>query len=463
MCYNKQKSVNKIWSKTVKGSIGYSVVGTSGLFALLTFVSPSEQAKIISLFDETLKYALSTNNPNKSATTNHEQLAFLASTTKITYKIQDGQINADTILSSINTIAEKIDKGKRFYNNLKNHIYRPAVIEKEPDAPNGNWIYVNLTTKKAELRVGTATLETLDIVSIGKPGSYYETPGGMYTSSYKAENHYSSFGNVWMPYSVQIFGNFFIHGIPYNNNGERVSSSYSGGCIRLEDGDAKKIFDHVTNGTQIYITRDRTLNSPLILNADAVSKITSDIYVIYDLTNGDIIASKNENSPVTSDSLRKYLTASVSLEMQAQDKAVPPPSYKELETTTRREELSSLINQGNGEIIKWFAAPVGEKTFVSWMNQKSKALGMTDTVINEINSMPLTTARDEAMLLAHLYVFKSYLLGERFNPKDSELNKSFSVEKVNINNQFFDVGIVMHNSADIESDINSVLNGLSLQ
>ena len=107
----------------------------------------------------------------------------------------------------------------------------------------GKAIRVNLKTMTMRLYEDGKLTDTLPIINKGKPGSYWETPGGLFELSYKEANHFSSFGNVWMPYSIHFFGNFFIHGEPYDATGKKFTSLYSGGCIRLADANAKKVID----------------------------------------------------------------------------------------------------------------------------------------------------------------------------------------------------------------------------
>ena len=56
--------------------------------------------------------------------------------------------------------------------------------------------------------VSSTTLETLPIITKGKPGSYYETPVGEYEVGLKVTNILVLFGEVYMPYSVQFYANF---------------------------------------------------------------------------------------------------------------------------------------------------------------------------------------------------------------------------------------------------------------
>jgi lipoprotein-anchoring transpeptidase ErfK/SrfK len=88
-------------------------------------------------------------------------------------------------------------------------------------------------------------------VSTGRSGR--RTPSGTFTTGIKLRMHYSTlYDNAPMPYSVQVKGNYFIHG--YKHVPDRPASH---GCIRLPlDGDnpAKWFFEWVEPGTPITIT-----------------------------------------------------------------------------------------------------------------------------------------------------------------------------------------------------------------
>lgn len=145
-----------------------------------------------------------------------------------------------------------------YLNRNTNAEYVPASNTQSRDLTKTNntepekMIIADLLNMRISL-VGTSSLETLPIITKGRPGSYYETPVGEYEVGLKSRNHFSSLGEVYMPYSVQFYANFFIHGIPYHKDGTRVSSSYSGGCIRLADEDAKKVYDFVTPKMKILV------------------------------------------------------------------------------------------------------------------------------------------------------------------------------------------------------------------
>ncbi len=90
-------------------------------------------------------------------------------------------------------------------------------------------------------------------VSTGQQGR--RTPSGKFKAGSKEVMHYSSlYENAPMPWSVQVNGNYFIHG--FSSVPDHPASH---GCIRMPlDGDnpAKRFYDWVEIGTPITLTGD---------------------------------------------------------------------------------------------------------------------------------------------------------------------------------------------------------------
>lgn len=242
-----------------------------------------------------------------------------------------------------------------------------------------NHVVVNLGTMKVELRTATTTVETFDILSKGKPGSYYETIGGSFEHDYKIRKHFSSIGKVYMPWSIHVFGNYFIHGVPYYPDGREVSSEYSGGCIRLKNEDAEKVFNFVERGMPIILTqggiedfRPTETRTPLLQSMDMV----------------------------------RLMSAIVSLEVLSQDNVIRDIDG---ESTTRRKLLPKLL-AGDDSVSKTFAKAVGETAYLDYMNQKARSLGLTNTRFTSLSEPVATTEDDIARFNTYIRNYKSYLL-----------------------------------------------------
>jgi len=116
---------------------------------------------------------------------------------------------------------------------------------------------------------------------IGAIGNPYSgpTPQGGFDIKTKERNHFSSITHVWMPYSMQFQGDYFLHGWPYWPDGSRYESKYSGGCIRLEEDIAKEVFEWASIGVSLFIHDE----------SDGAIVFSSSV-----LENGDIVREKGE-------------------------------------------------------------------------------------------------------------------------------------------------------------------------
>jgi hypothetical protein len=240
-------------------------------------------------------------------------------------------------------------------------------------------VVINLASGEVFLHKADGTVEKLTIVTQGKPGSYYETIGGYYENDYKEKTHFSSFGHVYMPWSVHVFGNYFIHGIPYYEDGARVSSSYSGGCVRLLDEDAKRVYEFIDPGTPIVIMRTSE-------NEFAVTSPDSEHILSIETT--------------------ALMAAIISLETLKQDDLITLPDGT---TQTRLSSLESLIHYGDTSVADAYATSIGKDNFVHLMNEKARAIGLSSTVFTSTSKPTQTTKEDRERLLTYIRTYKSYL------------------------------------------------------
>jgi len=82
-------------------------------------------------------------------------------------------------------------------------------------------------------------------------GKWFQTPTGFFEIGVKREKFMSSIFPVWMEHAVQLYEDFFIHAIPYYQDGTRVTSKFSGGCIRLQDAVAQDFYNTVQRGDSV--------------------------------------------------------------------------------------------------------------------------------------------------------------------------------------------------------------------
>lgn len=97
-------------------------------------------------------------------------------------------------------------------------------------------------------------IKTYPVLSFRDFGKF-KTPTGNFTALMKEEKHFSSIGRVWMPWSIQFSGDYFIHGWPYYPDGTQVPQGYSGGCVRLATKDAEELYTFIKVGTPIIVVK----------------------------------------------------------------------------------------------------------------------------------------------------------------------------------------------------------------
>lgn len=272
------------------------------------------------------------------------------------------------------------------------YITYPSKTEAEKNSPyNDKEITEERREKYVLVNLKTDTITTynkgvtkiFNLVSQGKPGSYYETIGGEYTSDYKEPLHFSSIGHVYMPYSIHIFGNYFIHGIPYHEDGTKVSSAYSGGCVRVGDLDAEYLYDFIDKKTPIIITQGNKDDFiPTKENKEDVEKIKSE-------------------------SMTRLMVATISLEILTQDNEIIDIDGS---TTTRKTILKRLLKNKDTSVTEIYEEYFGENYFVETMNKKAKILGLTNTTFKDNISAAETTKEDLERFTNYIKIYKSFLL-----------------------------------------------------
>lgn len=266
---------------------------------------------------------------------------------------------------------------------------------------------------------------SVPILSKGKPGTRWETPAGLYSISSKEESHLSTIGDVYMPYSMQFFGNFFIHGWPTYPDGNAVPEGFSGGCIRLSTEDAQRVFGFADPGTPVLVQRTSGgENEQIQVREMKLPKLTAQSYLVADITRGDVFLERRADSQRPIASITKLVTALVSNESisYGKDIAIQPggvigsSDYKNIEKgdVFRSEDLIyPLLMESNNAVAHAFSDFYGTNAFTTAMNAKAKALDMKKTRFRDasgISASNVSTAEDLFKLAQYLYENASFVL-----------------------------------------------------
>ncbi|OHA62566.1 MAG: hypothetical protein A2556_01795 [Candidatus Vogelbacteria bacterium RIFOXYD2_FULL_44_9] len=315
--------------------------------------------------------------------------------------------------------------------------------------PVGKVIVADLRQMVLYLYNNGQLVSTSTVLAKGRPGSPWETPVGEYGIKTKEAKHFSSIGKVWMPYSMQFFGNFFIHGWPYDSRGKAVPVTYSGGCIRLSDLDAKKVYDFADMSTAVLVFgSDKILpkvastslsslgvaslaSSYLSLKNPDKMPMSAESYLVADIDTGEVIIEKNKDRILPIASVTKLMTALVSLETinQLEMTTIKKESYKTYSKTGRlylNEKVTigdliyPLLLESSNMSAEALAQSRNRTSFLNQMNEKAKAIGMANTSFDDPSGLSennISTASDLFKQARYIYKYKKYIFDITKEPK----------------------------------------------
>lgn len=361
----------------------------------------------------------------------------------------------------------------------------------------GKFISADLLEMTLTLYENGLKLKSFPVVSKGKPGSHWETPTGRYTINSKTPDHFSSIGKVHMPYSMQFYGNFFIHGWPYYPDGTPVPEGFSGGCIRLSTENAKEVYAFADVDTPLYVFEvERRVSaqklSQLAVDAGVKPKINARAYFVADIDTGDILLSKNARKRYAIASITKLMTAVVANETIAYNRtiAINGDEY------ALGDLYYPLFLRSSNVTAEAIASELGRKRFLNEMNAKAKALEMYATSFDDASGLSersMSTAWDLYHLLRYVYEKKKFVLeisrtqqmtitgengrkwtvqnhnryssdpmfvGGKLGYTEAALQTSASIFTVLIDGQMRNIAVIVLGTPDWKGDTKTVINWL---
>jgi D-alanyl-D-alanine carboxypeptidase len=247
----------------------------------------------------------------------------------------------------------------------------------------------------------------------------------------KEENHFSSFGHVYQPWSLAFQGNFFIHGWPYYPNGTPVASSYSGGCVRLSSEDARAVYDLAERGMPVLVyaeefaADDFKYPAPAGGGASTLRGLSAREYLAADLKNNYVFLAQGSTAEVPMASITKLMTALIAAEYINLDATTTVSAVAVYDTDTTRPRLKAgdrinayqllypLLAESSNEAANALAEYLGRERFVNLMNRKAAALGMTATRFTDPSGLDdgnISNSEDLFALAKYLLNNRSFIL-----------------------------------------------------
>lgn len=294
----------------------------------------------------------------------------------------------------------------------------------------GKFVLADLQKMELSLFQNGDLINKFKIASVGKEGKPWETPRGNFVVLGKEENHLSSITRVWMPYSLQFLGNYFIHGWPYYESGELVGEGFSGGCIRLKTDDAQVVYNFASLGTRLAVIGndpDIALRSWHYVPIDPQSRpvVSAESYLVADLDSGAIILQKNSDQVYPIASITKLMTALVALDqinpisyIRIPENLHPDLPYRSVggivdgETMLAGQLLVPLLLESSNLSAYVLAHQVGENHFVAQLNKRTQSLGLAKTSFADpagLSEKNVSTAEDLFKLTRHIFFAKNYI------------------------------------------------------
>ena len=339
------------------------------------------------------------------------------------------EVKIDSIFEGDQVVEEVgssfVIRDDRSKKNLPSRIKDTLTFQTVSVPDVGRALVADLDSMMVHLYEDSILLDEFPLKSKGKPGSPWETPSGEYQIEYKNPNHFSSIGEVNMPFSMQFFGNFFIHGWPEYPDGTPVAEGYSGGCIRVEDPYIEEIYDFVDVGTTIFIVGGEPARKlgEYIDKGIGLSRITSESFLVADLDTGEVILEREANRKYPIASLTKLMTALVSLEAVNQfvTTTVSPfavstygyqGNFEAGEKIEVRDLLFPLLLASSNDAAEAIAEVIGRNYFMNLMNKRAQTIGLSHTSFDDpsgLSQYNISTAEDLFRLTQYIYKSKRYI------------------------------------------------------
>lgn len=259
-------------------------------------------------------------------------------------------------------------------------------------------------------------IEQLPILKRGDSASWGGTAAGLYEILGKYRIAWSGISEVYMPYSLHFYGKYYIHGESYYANGAKLVSSVSGGCIRLADKDAKKLYDLVDKGSPVLVV-DKENSEYEAEPSEELPEVSAQSWLAADLDSGFVFGEKRSTEQYSIASLTKLMTAviiaeKISLDRTALATPIMLEAYGSTEKLIADEKYRVvelfypfLIESSNdaGEIL---AGYLGRKKTIELMNEKTKAILMKNTSFVGPSGFELeniSTAQDLFQLARYIF------------------------------------------------------------
>jgi len=297
------------------------------------------------------------------------------------------------------------------------------------------FLEINFFEMKVRAYKNGALAKEVSILRKGDPQGWGGSPAGLYSVILKNKNGYSSIAEVFMPYSLKLYGKYYLHGEPFYPSGEKLISDFSGGCIQLSDENAKEIYELVNEAEAVLIVDKE--NDGFVYSEKSRSsfpEISAKGYLVADIDSGFIFAAKNENESLPIASLTKLMTAVVVAENVDLRRSIfvseemVNRGYGSTTGLEKGEEFRvvelfyPLLTESSNDAAEALGGFLGRERTINLMNSKAKKIMMENTSFSDLSGFGeknVSTTKDFYYLLRYIYNNRPPILditkGEKVN------------------------------------------------
>lgn len=325
---------------------------------------------------------------------------------------------SESVVALRDGFAKKVPTDTLIYPHRKEALAkRDALIVEKAD-----FISVDAAAMEVALYEKGETVKKFPIMTTGALGSFFEIPSGLYHVVLKEEKHASTIADAVMPWTLNLSGNYLIHGIP---KVRIFAPGHAGGGIQLGNDDAKALFARasttipvlVVAADDVFPAHENYFQKISLKgkNQAMIPGLTAYSVLVADIETGQILFQKNIQTTRPIASVTKLMTALIAMEKIAPDQ---PLIVNEKAVNTSgdtgklrvgdrfkaKDLLYPLLLSSSNDAAVLYEQQI--KGFVDLMNDKAKTLGLASTSYKDATGLTpenVSTVQDLFALLAYIY------------------------------------------------------------
>ena len=254
------------------------------------------------------------------------------------------------------------------------------------------------------------------VLASGDFETWNGTPSGLYNLISKEGLRFSTESEVYMPYSMRLYGKYLIHGEAYYPSGIPYTSAVSGGCIRVRNEEMADLYDLVEAGVPVLsITHQKEAFNAYEQKLTEKPNPEAKSFLVVDIDSGKVLDGKNNDEFVNVTDISKLMKAIVTTEQLGVTTPITARDYMLGEDNTNADIranrtyrlvdlLAPLLVEHSDNAARVISHYVGRDNTIDYMRQKADSIGMKDTYFGNIfdDEDSVTTANDLYYLLYYL-------------------------------------------------------------